>query len=64
MLISMETPDVEIRKYEKVTDTLAGFEPTTLRLADTTATITTNWTLGNEQPMVELKVCQHTKDLS
>ena len=45
----MKTPDVEIRKYEKVTDTLAGFEPTTLRLTDITATITTNWTLGDEQ---------------
>ncbi len=58
MLISMKTPDVEI-KYEKVTDTLAGFEPTTLRFTDITATITTNWTLGNEQPMIELKACQH-----
>ena len=64
MLISMKTPDVEIRKYENVSDTLAGFEPTTLRFTDITATTTTNWTLGNEQPMVELKACEHTTDLS
>ncbi len=64
MLISMKTPDVEIRKYQKVTGTLAGFEPTTLIFTDITATTTINWTLGNEQPMVELKACQHAKDLS
>ena len=64
MLISMKTPDVEIRKYEKITDTLAGFEPTILRFTDITATITTSWTHRDEQPMVELKACQHYKDLS
>ncbi len=62
--MAVKTPDVERRKCEKVTDTLAGFEPTTLRITDITAAITTNWTLGDEQPMVELKACQHTKDLS
>ena len=45
----MKTPDVEIRKYEKVTAIIAGFEPTTLRFTDITATTTTNWTLGEEQ---------------
>ncbi len=60
----MKTPDVEIRKCEKVTDILAGFEPTTLTFTGITATITTNWTLGDEKPMVELKACQHTNDLS